>query len=168
MRIVALVDRGLTALVTVLLVCSFTLMLGLAAAQVLLRQLVHANLLWGDLAARHLVIWVGFFGASLASRGERHFHIGFLARFLGPRSRPWFNVVSDLFAAVICGFLVAAGWTFVTVGLDPRAVVFLGIRQSTAALIVPAGFLLMALQFSLRTIQSLVKAIHGEPDEEPV
>jgi TRAP-type C4-dicarboxylate transport system permease small subunit len=168
MKVVAFIDRGLTALVTALLVCSFTLMIGLAAAQVLLRQLLHSTILWGDLAARHLVIWVGFFGAYLATRGERHFHIGFLARLLGPRSRPWFHAVSDLFAAVICGLLVAAGWTFVSVGLDPRAVLFLGIRQRTVALIVPVGFLLMALQFGLRTFQNLAKAIRGEPEEDPV
>jgi TRAP-type C4-dicarboxylate transport system permease small subunit len=166
MKVVGLIDRGLTTLVTVLLVCSFTIMLGLAVAQVLLREIVHATIPWGDLAARHLVIWVGFFGAYLASRGKRHFHIGFLERFMGPRSRPWFNLVADLFAAVICALLVAAGWTFVTVGLDPTATLFLGIRQSTAALIVPVGFGLMLLQFLLRTIQGFVKAIQGQPEEE--
>ena len=143
-------------------------MLGLAAAQVLLREILHSNILWGDMAARHLVIWVGFFGAYLATRRERHFHIGFLARLLGPRSRPWFHAVSSLFAAVICGFLVAAGWTFVSVGLDPRAVLFLGIPQRTAALIVPVGFLLMAVQFCLRTVQNLARAVRGEPEEESV
>jgi TRAP-type C4-dicarboxylate transport system permease small subunit len=168
MKVIGLIDRGLTALVTALLVCSFTLMLGLAVAQVLLREIIHMTIPWGDLAARHLVIWVGFFGAYLASRDERHFHIGFLARFLGPRSRPWFNAVSDLFAALICAFLVMAGWTFVNVGLDPTAILFLGIRQTSAALIVPAGFGLMTVQFALRTTQSLVKAIHGEPEEDSV
>jgi TRAP-type C4-dicarboxylate transport system permease small subunit len=59
MRIVRLIDRGLSALVTALLVCSFTLMLGLAASQVVLRQALHANLPWGDLAARHMVVWAG-------------------------------------------------------------------------------------------------------------
>jgi TRAP-type C4-dicarboxylate transport system permease small subunit len=167
MKVIGVIDRGLTALVTVLLVCSFALMLGLAVIQVLLREIIHSTISWGDLAARHLVIWVGFFGAFLASRGERHFHIGFLSRLVGPRLRPWLNVVSDLFAALICAFLVAAGWTFVTVGLDPKAVLFLGIRQAAAAMIVPVGFGLMTLQFIIRTIQSLAKAIHGEPEEEP-
>jgi TRAP-type C4-dicarboxylate transport system permease small subunit len=166
MKVIRLIDRGLTLLVTLLLLCSFTVMLGLAVAQVLLREIVHATMLWGDMAARLLVIWVGFFGAYLASRGERHFHIGFLARFLGPKSRPWFSVISDLFATVVCAFLVAAGWTFLTVGLDPHAVLFLNIRQTTAALIVPGGFLLMAVQFALRTIQSLAKAIRREREEE--
>ena len=165
MKAIGLIDRGLTAFVTVLLVLSFTLMLGLAVLQVLLREIVHSTIPWGDLAARNLVIWVGFFGAFLASRGERHFHIGFLTRLLGPRSRPWFNLVSDLFAALVCACLVVAGWTFITVGLDPKAVLFLGIRQTTAALIVPVEFALMTLQFIIRTIQSLEKAIRGEPEE---
>ena len=165
MKVIRLIDRGLMALVTVLLVCSFTVMLGLAAAQVLLREIIHATIPWGDLAARHLVIWVGFFGACLAVRGKRHFHIGFLDRFMGPRSRPWFNLVADLFAAVICALLVAAGWTFVTVGLDPAAVLFLGIHQTTAALIVPVGFALMTLQFLLRAIQGFAEAVRGPAEE---
>ncbi len=166
MRIIRLIDRGLAMLVTVLLVGSFTIMLSLAVTQVLLRELVHTNILWGDMAARHLVIWVGFFGAYLAGRNDRHFHIGFLSRFLGPRPRPWFAVVSDSFAALICAFLVAAGWTFVTVGLDPHAVLFLGVRQTAAAMIVPAGFLLMALQYTLRVVQGLAKAIRPQPAQE--
>ena len=166
MRVIGLIDRGITALVTVLLVCSFTLMLGLAVAQVLLREIIHSTIPWGDLAARHMVIWVGFFGAYLASRGRRHFHIGFLDRFIGPRSRLWFNLAADLFAAVICALLVAAGWTFVTVGLDPAAVLFLGIHQTVAAMIVPVGFGLMMLQFLLRTVRGFVKAIGGEPEED--
>jgi TRAP-type C4-dicarboxylate transport system permease small subunit len=167
MKVIGLIDRGLTVLVTSLLVCSFTFMLGLAVAQVLLREIIHATIPWGDLASRHLVIWVGFFGAYLASQGGRHFHVGFLTRLLGPRSGPWVHAIADLFAAVICAFLVAAGWIFVTVGLDPNAVLFLGIRQTTAAMIVPVGFGLMALQFIIKTIQSLEKAIHGRPPGEP-
>jgi len=167
MRIVRLIDRGLSALVTVLLVCSFTVMLALAASQVVLRQVLHANLPWGDLAARHLVIWVGFFGAALASRRGQHFHIGFIARLLGPKSQPWFHAAADIVAMGVCAVLVVASWTFVTVGLDPKATLFLGIRQATAALIVPGGFCLMAAQFVLRAIQSLEKAFRGEPEEEP-
>ena len=166
MKIVRLIDRGLSALVTVLLVCSFTLMLALAASQVVLRQVLHANLPWGDLAARHLVVWVGFFGAALASRRGQHFHIGFIARLLGPRSEPWFHAAADFLAVGVCVLLVGASWTFVTVGLDPKATLFLGIRQTTAALIVPGGFCLMAVQFVLHAIQSLGKALRGEPEEE--
>jgi TRAP-type C4-dicarboxylate transport system permease small subunit len=165
MRIVRLIDRALTALVTAILVGSFALMLTLAAGQVVLRQVWHTSLSWGDLAARHLVLWVGFFGAYLATRRGQHFHIGFLARLLGLRAKPWLAAASALFAAVTCVFLVAAGETFVTVGLDPQAVLFLGIHQATAALIVPAGFGLMALQFLLRAVLSTAEGITGAAAE---
>lgn len=167
MKALRAVDRGVQALVTLLLVCSFTLMLALAVSQVLLRQVIHASLLWGDQAARQLVVWVGFLGAALASRRGGHFHIGFLARFAGPRVRPWLHAAVDLAAVAVCVVLVRAAWTFVFVGLDPTAVLFLGIRQTTAALIVPVGFALMALQFLLRCIESLGRGIRGQPDEEP-
>jgi len=167
MRILRAVDRGLGTVVTVLLVCSFALMLLLAVFQVVLRQVVHASLLWGDQAARQLVVCVGFLGAALASRRGGHFHVGFLTRFAGPRVRVWLHAVVDLAASAGCVLLVRAGWTFVTVGLDPQAVLFLGIHQSTAALIVPVGFGVMAIQFLLRSIESLGKGLRGEPDEEP-
>lgn len=161
MRVVRLFDRVLTWLVTAVLVVSFGVMLALAAGQVLLRQVFHTSLAWGDLAARHLVIWVGFFGAFLASRREQHFHIGFLSRLAGPRSRPWLSAVSALFAALVCLALAEAGRTFVVVGLDPQAVLVLGIRQASVALIVPVGFLLTGVQFVLRAIQSVGEAVAG-------
>jgi TRAP-type C4-dicarboxylate transport system permease small subunit len=167
MNIVRAIDRGITVLVTLLLVFAFTLMLALAASQVVLRQALHATLLWGDLAARQLVVWVGFLGAALASRKGGHFHIGFLARLVPPRVRPWLHAAADLAAAAVCVFLVRAGWTFVTVGLDPAAILFLGIHQATAALIIPGGFALMAVQFVLRAVESLGKGLRGHPDEEP-
>jgi len=136
-------------------------MLVLAGGQVFLRAALHTSLSWGDLAARHLVIWVGFFGAYLAGRRGQHFHIGFLARLLGPRAEPWLEAVSTLFAGVVCAFLVVAAWTFITVGLEPGATLFLGIPQASAALIVPAGFLLMAVQFVLRAAQSVGEAVAG-------
>ena len=163
MKLIRVIDRGLTTLVTVLLVLSFAIMLVLAVAQVLLREIIHTNILWGDMAARHLVIWVGFFGAYMAGRAGRHFHVGFLSRFLGPRVQSWLSVVSDLFAAAVCGYLVAASWTFVTVGLDPHAVLFLGIRQTAAAMIVPAGFILMGLQFFLRSVQGMARSVKPGP-----
>jgi TRAP-type C4-dicarboxylate transport system permease small subunit len=162
-KIIRLFDRVLTAVVTAVLICAFSLMLGLAFVQVVLRDTLHTGIAWGDGAARQLVIWVGFFGAYLATRSGKHFHVDVLTRFLGPRLRPWFNALSDLFAALICFFLVVASRTFVTVGLDPDATLFLGIPQTAAASIVPAGFGLITVQFLLRTVDGLAAAIRGEP-----
>lgn len=98
MKITRLIDRVLTAVVTVVLICAFSIMLGLAVLQVFLRDTFHTSIGWGDVAARQLVIWVGFLGAYLATRSNKHFHIDVLTRFLGPRVRLWFDAFSDLFA----------------------------------------------------------------------
>lgn len=163
MKITRLIDRVLTAVVTVVLICAFSIMLGLAVLQVFLRDTFHTSIGWGDVAARQLVIWVGFLGAYLATRSNKHFHIDVLTRFLGPRVRLWFDAFSDLFAALICVLLVIASRTFVTVGLDADATLFLGIPQTVAAAIMPAGFGLITVQFVLRTIEGLTTAIRGVP-----
>jgi TRAP-type C4-dicarboxylate transport system permease small subunit len=165
-RIIRQIDRALTAIVTALLIGAFSLMLGLAAVQLFLRGTFHTGIIWGDVAARQLVIWVGFFGGYLATRSKSHFRIDVLTRFLGPRLRLWFNAFSDLFAALICFFLVMASWTFIAVGLDPKATLFLGIPQTAAAAIVPGGFGLITIQFLLRTIDDLATAIRGVPPGE--
>jgi TRAP-type C4-dicarboxylate transport system permease small subunit len=165
MKGVRAIDRALSIAVTALLVCAFAFMLGLAALQLLLRGTLRLGISWGDVAARQLVIWVGFFGAYLATREGKHFHIDVLTRLFPPRGRLWVNVLTDLFAATVCVFLLRAGLTFVTEGLDPHALLFLGIPQSAAASIVPAGFALIALQLLLRAVQSVARALGTLPPE---
>jgi TRAP-type C4-dicarboxylate transport system permease small subunit len=158
-RVLGRIDRVLTLAVTALLVTAFALMLGLAALQVFLRAALHTAVPWGDLAARQLVIWVGFFGAYLATRGGKHFHIDALARLLPAGARAWMTAGIDLLTAAVCAFLVRAAVAFVTTGLDPRAVLFLGIPQTAAALIVPVGFGLVALQLLLKAVAGAAAAV---------
>lgn len=165
MKILHAFDRALTTIVTAVLVLIFGVMLGLAALQVILRGGFQAGLLWGDVAARHLVIWVGFLGAFLATRENKHFHIDVLTRFLPAKIKLWFNAFSDLFAAVICYLLLNASLTFLNVGMDPEATSFLHIPQQTVAAIVPAGFGLIMIQFLIRMVESIVEALGGPREE---
>ena len=167
MKILHAIDRALTATVTAVLVLIFGVMLGLAALQVILRGVFQSCLLWGDVAARHLVIWVGFLGAFLATRENKHFHIDVLTRFLSPQIRLWFNAFSDLFAAAICCLLMNASITFLNVGMDADTTSFLHIPQRTVAMIVPVGFGLIMVQFLIRMIESIVQAAGGPPEEGP-
>ena len=162
MSIIRFLDRVLTKLITWLLVIFFVLMLGIAALQVLLRIFFHTGLLWGDIAARHMVLWVGFFGAYMATREDKHFHIDVLTRFLSPRLKGWFAALSDLFAVVICYFMLQASMTFIDVGMDADSMLFLQVSQRAAAYIVPIGFGLIMLQFLFRMIESVAAAMRGE------
>lgn len=158
-------DRALTKLVTALLVLFFVAMLGIAALQVILRLFFHTGILWGDIAARHMVLWVGFFGAYMATREDKHFHIDVLTRFLHVRLRAWFSAFSDLFAVVICYFMLRASLTFIYEGMDADALLFMQVTQRSAAIIVPAGFALIMLQFLLRMIENIARAVHPGESE---
>jgi TRAP-type C4-dicarboxylate transport system permease small subunit len=137
------------------------MMLGIAALQVLLRLFLHTGIIWGDIAARHMVLWVGFFGAYMATREDKHFHIDFLTRFLKPKLKAWFSAFSDLFAIVICFLMAQASMVFVEVGMDAEAMLFLQVPQRAAAFIVPLGFGLIMVQFLLRMIENIAVAVRG-------
>lgn len=158
-------DRALTAVVNALLVLGFAVMLGLAALQVFLRFFFHTGILWGDVAARNLVIWVGFFGAYIATRENKHFRIDVLTRLLRPGIRAWLFALTDVFAAVISSFLLSASLTFVRVGIDPESTLFLQIPQTVAAMILPVGFGLIVVQFLIRAVDSVAMAVRGVPME---
>ena len=159
-------DRILTKAVTWLLMFFFVMMLGIAALQVLLRLVLHTGIPWGDIAARHMVLWVGFFGAYMATREDKHFHIDILTRFLHPKLKAWFAAFSDLFAIVICYFMLQASLTFVSVGMDADSMLFLQVPQRAVAIIVPLGFGLILVQFLLRMIENIVRAVRGPEAEE--
>jgi TRAP-type C4-dicarboxylate transport system permease small subunit len=167
MSVLRALDRVLTKAVTWLLMFFFVMMLGIAALQVLLRLFLHTGIIWGDIAARHMVLWVGFFGAYMATREDKHFHIDILTRFLHPKLKAWFAAFSDLFAIVICYFMLQASLTFVSVGMDADSMLFLQVPQRAAAIIVPLGFGLILIQFFLRMIENIVRAVRGPEAEGP-
>ena len=169
LKIVHLIDDSLTRIVNAALVLLFTVMAGLAATGVFLRFFFNSGTAWGDIAARTLVIWVGFLGAVLATRDDKHFHIDVLRRFLRPHHQLWFRSLSDLFSAVVCFFLGQASVTFVE--LDSGNKTFLDIPIPAVEIIVPIGFYLMTIQFGLRMIINLVDGFRatsasGEKENE--
>ena len=139
MRAIRAIDRALTIIVTVLLICSFAVMLALAALQLLLRGTLHTSISWGDVAARQLVIWVGFFGAYFATRGEKTLPYRRSDASLSPAGAPVDQFRYRSFRRGRVFFSRARGATFVDAGLDPHATLFLGIPQTAAAMIVPRG-----------------------------
>ena len=80
-----------------LLTASFFLMLGVAAAQIIMRNLFGSGFIWGDDLVKVIVLWVGFLGAAYASRDAKHINIDIISRFLPaqissgtrPRLRTW-------------------------------------------------------------------------------
>ncbi|TFH02031.1 MAG: TRAP transporter small permease [Calditrichales bacterium] len=152
-KINAWVERAESAVLVLVLV----IMVVLSFLQVILRNLFDQGILWGDIFLRHLVLWVGFLGASLATREKKHINIDLFNRFLSERGKAVSLVITSLFSAFVCVVLTDASWTFV---LDEKMIgttVFEDIPSWYFQVIIPIGFLLMALRFLVQSAENVVK-----------
>ncbi len=101
-------DRAVVFVEKVVITLALTAMTSAVFLQVILRYGFSMGLPWAEELARYLMIWAGFFGASLATHSRRHLKIDFLSRMIRSdllksliqRSA---LVVSGLFCAFFCG-----------------------------------------------------------------
>jgi len=158
MKILGGLERALVRIETAVLVITLSLMIILAFSQVVLRNLFDTGLLWGDTVVRHLVLWVGFTGAALAAREERHISIDALSRFLPGISRHIARVLTSLFAVFVCLLLADASVTLMRDEMEFGGELVLGLPSWTGVMILPPGYLLVAFHFLVRAVQSILLA----------
>jgi TRAP-type C4-dicarboxylate transport system permease small subunit len=150
MKILKTIDGAFNKLEGALLIVMLSTMVLVAFGQVMLRNLFHTGIQGADILLRHLVLWIGFLGAAIATSEERHINIDALRRFLSPRIRSAVDVLTDLFAAVICFFLMNAARVFVVNEMTDNRMVYQGIPSWYVQVIIPIGFGLLVIHFVLR------------------
>jgi C4-dicarboxylate transporter, DctQ subunit len=152
MKILKTIDLALNKAEGALLILMLSTMVIVAFGQVMLRNIFHTGILGADILLRHLVLWIGFLGAAIATSEERHINIDALRRFLPPRIRSVVDVLTDLFAAVVCFFLMNAGRVFVESEMKDNRMVFQSIPSWSVQSIIPIGFGLLVVHFTIRAI----------------
>ena len=162
MKLLLRIDDWLTRLEGALLVVFLSVMVVLSFVQVVLRNFFSESLLWGDILLRHLVLWIGFIGAALATSKDRHINIDALTRFLTPKLKLGAKVLTNLFAAVVCYFLFQASLTFVGNELADKSTVYGDIPSIYSQIIIPAGFGLIIVHFLIRVAAGIRSLISGE------
>jgi TRAP-type C4-dicarboxylate transport system permease small subunit len=134
-------------------------MLFMAFGQVVLRNFFTGGIVWGDILLRHLVLWIGFLGATLATSGERHINIDILTRYLPERIRGAVAALSNVFAAVVCFLLFRASLTFIGFEIDNKSTTFAEIPSWYVQIIIPVGYGLLAFHFMVRAFLDAGKAL---------
>ena len=152
MKIIKAIDAILNKVESALLIFMLATMVIVAFGQVMLRNVFHTGISGADILLRHLVLWIGFLGAAIATSEERHINIDALRRFLSPRIRSAVDVLTDIFAAIICYFLMNAALTFVKNELLDNRMVYQNIPAWYVQVIIPIGFGLLVINFILRAI----------------
>lgn len=164
-KILKNIDTWIARFETIILVAVLSIMVLLAFLQVVLRNLFDEGILWGDTFLRHLVLWVGFLGASLATREKKHINIDLFTRFFKGKSKALILSITNLFAAVVCWFLTSAAWTFVMDEKEFNSTIFSDIPAWYFQIIIPIGFLLMAFRFLIISIEHIVEIFSSKSGE---
>lgn len=170
-------DRLLVRIEEILLALILVGMVGLAALQVLLRNIWDTGIDWADLTAQNATVLLGFLGAAVATSEGRHLNIDILSRVLKGRAQMLLKVLINGFAVTLCILATQGGWLTFRVNLDPwtemipQGFTLLGyLRQQffegeipmwVSVLILPFGFGLMGFHFLLRFVRDLGTLITG-------
>jgi TRAP-type C4-dicarboxylate transport system permease small subunit len=152
MKILKRVDKILTRAEEALLITLLSVMVVMAFLQVVLRNLFSSGIFWADILLRHLLLWLGFLGAAIATSENRHINIDALRRFLSPNIRSFVEVLTNIFAAYICYLLAKASWTFVLGEIADHRTIFENIPSWYAQIIIPVGFGLLMVHFLIRAL----------------
>lgn len=146
-----------------LLVLFLSVMVLLAFVQVVLRNVFAEGILWADILLRHMVLWIGFLGAAVATSHERHINIDALTRFLPKRIKSAIKVLTNLFAAVICYLLFRASLEFVRNEIELGSTVYADIASWYVQIIIPAGYALLTIHFLIRMLLTLPAIARKKP-----
>lgn len=132
-----------------LLVLILASMILLAGYQIIARNFFSEGLVWIDPLLRMLVLWVGFAGAVVATRTDKHIRIDVFTKYLPENILPYVQRVVYLFAVSVCMLI---GWhaaRFVYSEYEYSTIAFAGIPAWLTALIIPISFILIAFRYGL-------------------
>jgi len=142
---------------TVFLITILLTMILLAFLQVILRNFFSTSIFWGDTFLRHLVLWIGFLGASLATKEKRHINIDILSRFLSSSQKRISGFLINWYSYVGCFFLMEAAFKFIKFEKESGSTLFGEIPVWIFQIIIVVGFGLMMLRFLLHAIDNLIQ-----------
>ena len=148
-QVTARLRRLILALENALLTFMLSAMVLLAGAQILMRNLWHTGITWGDPVLRVLVLWLALLGAMVATRESNHIRIDILSRYLPERLKRAVEHLTNLFAALVCGLLAWHSARFVYFEWLDGNLLFGNVPAWCCELILPLGFGVMALRFML-------------------
>lgn len=123
-----------------------------AVAQILLRNLFHSGIPWGDSLVRILVLWLGLIGAMIASRNHRHIKIDILPRLLSPTHQLRLRRFTDSVTAIVCFIVAWYAFLFVKIEYQDGLHAFENVPVWLTEAIIPFGFFIMAVRYLLSAV----------------
>jgi len=163
MRIIKQIDRVLEKIEGHLIVLILSLMILLSFGQMLLRNLFDTGIVWGDTLLRQWVLWVGFLGASIAVRQDKHISIEVFSNPSSIFFKRLIKIFTRFSAGIISGFLAWSAWSFVLFEKEAQSVLFLDLPVWIFQVILPYSFLIITIRFIISGLTFIENDSDGQP-----
>ncbi|MCP4693320.1 MAG: TRAP transporter small permease [Desulfobacterales bacterium] len=146
-----------------ILVGLLLLLIGMAVAQIFLRNFFGSGVLWGDALLRVAVLWIGLVGAMVASRRGAHISIDVVSRYLPVGLRGPMMITTNLFTVVICAIACYYSLKFVRMEYEDGGMAFSQAPAWACEAVIPFVFGVVALRYILLTISIYKKTGSSSP-----
>jgi len=163
-------DEVIAKVEQTLIVTFLSFMIVVAFLQIVLRNFFSTGLDWGDSFLRNLVLWIGFIGATLATKEGKHINIDIVSRWLPSLGRNIVMLLTHLFSFLVCCFLTYAALKFINNEVQMGNRTLLNVPAWVPETILPMTFGLMTFRFGLRALKSLseigkMNLLHGRGEK---
>jgi TRAP-type C4-dicarboxylate transport system permease small subunit len=145
--------RTLRAVESGLLAALLATMIGLAAFQVVARNLFDSGLLWGDGLVRVLVLWVTLLGGMVASRNDEHIRMDLAAKFLDVHWNRRLRRLTSAFTVVVCAIFAYHAGRFVWLDYQEGVTAFAAVPAWVCEAILPFGAGVIGLRYLLHVVK---------------
>lgn len=158
------VDSIFATITQTLLIAILLFMMFLVASQVVLRNVFYSGISWADVAARHMVLWVAFLGAMLATRSRQHIAIDIITRFIPRVPRNALRIFLDAFACFVAFILAKSSLYFVLEERAMGSMLMLNIPTWVAQAVIPFGFAMISLEYAIGIGLDIYRIATHKPD----
>jgi TRAP-type C4-dicarboxylate transport system permease small subunit len=163
-------DEAIARVEQTLIVTFLGFMILLAFLQIVLRNFLFTGLDWGDQLLRNLVLWIGFIGATLATKEGKNINIDVVSRWLPSLGKNVVTLITHLFSFFVCCLLTYAALKFIKNEVQMENTTFLNIPAWVPEMILPMTFGLMTFRFGLRAFKNLsemgkIEPLHDREEE---
>ncbi len=136
------------------------LMVFMVLLQIILRNFFSSGIVGGDAVVRHMLLWVGFLGAGLATRKGTHIRIDIASKVLNQKGTEVTRVLTDIFSVIVSSLLVYASYNFVKLEYETAdKLLFMHLPLWFMESIIPIGFLIITLRFASKGIENFLRLV---------
>lgn len=143
------------------LVLLLTVMIVVAVAQIIMRNLFDGGISWAGPFSRLLVLWVGLAGAMVATRYDHHITIDVLTRYLPYMLNRLVRIIVDCFTAAVSTLIAYHATRLVILDKTEETIAFAGIPAWWCELIIPFAFTVIALRYLVFLIIHVKDLVSG-------